>query len=1157
MLNNWSVLAKKNHQLRPARLADGLDKAASWDADVILATELGTTAKTLHLQDCQYESDWSTFTRPRPGKGVGCFFHARWQEHWIHIPVKEAPDQCRFYLLSAPADRILLCVFYAPHQNYTVPIRLAFYIALRTAVGCVMARFPNTALALAGDANMPELRFDEEGFRPPEHTITQYFHDNFLTWLECANTSFGVPAATQRSGATLDLLLFSPGLSLVSFITDPTRVTGCDHHALCAKFKWKCGSQEAGLTWVPNRNYTQAEFDEAMTDKWPALYGWYHHTFVSSDGSPRQLESIIDAVVILLGVLVLGALWQAGSRFGRFAQRRHGHVRSPWWNQACSNALAKMRAARGTRNQKLRRGNLSMVIKKSKVRHWRAFVSRCERKGLNGLQCNHKLHKVVKSGIRPQLRAAHAIKIGDRVLKEEDTAQIWPAFLEAQVSWDGPVAANDLLEPDKKVTQTEAEFDDAGAKAAAKTVREWQSAAISKDMFSLANDCFSFPEVCEAQAGLNEAATASPFDKLPMQAVLSQDEAARACIMGILNLVYVCRYLPWLWRLVPVLPLRKPNKPKGELDSHRPISLLAALFKLLDKLLFCRIWPAIAAAVTPWQGGGILGADMMAWTVSEILTMRRNMSLPTYAGFVDGQSAYCRPPAHCVMEALLLVRGLCSSDLLITYAILVGLWGTACILGGRHGLWKVHTGLVQGGALSTALFVVLLLPLAEELKRIGCGIWLRHGPRSLHLPLLAYIDDLLLFTDCPRDLQKALTAVYKWACKIRMRLNIGLDKSAVMVICRHAVATIRWHLGKRRLPVVDQYKYMGIQLASNCSHQALVGQISGKFAARTCELVRWAQVHHITLDLLARLWAVYIQVSALWGAALCHPTATQLQELLLAQRKAGRLLLGHSRRSPVPTTCVELGWPLIGTWLQESRLRLLARLLACTNSIVLAVAATSLDTAQGWMAIEVAHARNLAPDGLPCEPAAWHAIIAAARNIDTEADTARLSMLCDVHPQLASYRPAVLTQERRLGLNRMLHDTAISADDAKIISRLLCGGQGLRGLDPKRATPVTSRTACLACLVAGRREKETLQHFLFECVATEHIRCEAAVAACWMDNEAIALLHRDIWTFSQMRIIRYALLAMWKARSRLLSERGLNKRTGFEERVADLWCAAI
>jgi len=238
-------------------------------------------------------------------------------------------------------------------------------------------------------------------------------------------------------------------------------------------------------------------------------------------------------------------------------------------------------------------------------------------------------------------------------------------------------------------------------------------------------------------------------------------------------------------------------------------------------------------------------------------------------------------------------------------------------------------------------------------------------------------------------------------------------------------------------------------------------------------------------------------------------------------------------------------------------MRLLARLLACPNEIVQAVAATSLDAESGWMAIEVAYARNLAPEGLPHEPTGWHTIIAAARDIDTEADATQLSAMCDVHPQLASYRPAVLTQERRLGLNRMLHDTAVSAEEANIISRLLCGGQGLRGQDPRRDSPATSRTACLACLIAGRRVKETLRHFLFECVATEHIRCVPAVAACWQDSEAITLLHRDIWTFSQMRTIRRAVLDMWKARSRLILSRGLNKRTGLQDRIEDLWLAAV
>ena len=253
-----------------------------------------------------------------------------------------------------------------------------------------------------------------------------------------------------------------------------------------------------------------------------------------------------------------------------------------------------------------------------------------------------------------------------------------------------------------------------------------------------------------------------------MAAVLSHMEAARACLVGVLNLVYLCRALPFLWQLVPILPLLKPGKPRGHIDSHRLISLLAAILKVLDKLLFTRIWPLVKAAVSPWQAGGILGADVVAWLASEVLSLRWRSATATYAAFIDGESAYCRPPADFVMEALRLIPGLREADMLLIWVILVSLWGTASILGGLYGRWKVECGIVQGGALSTALFVALLLPLYRKLKEAGVGILIpSHSGAEAVIALVAFIDDLLLLADTPRELQTALNIVFRWARRLR------------------------------------------------------------------------------------------------------------------------------------------------------------------------------------------------------------------------------------------------------------------------------------------------------------------------------------------------------------------------------------------------------
>ena len=315
--------------------------------------------------------------------------------------------------------------------------------------------------------------------------------------------------------------------------------------------------------------------------------------------------------------------------------------------------------------------------------------------------------------------------------------------------------------------QAEGEFDDKAAKEVAAETKEWHRKASARTAAADQTEhLFSFCELCDAQAELNSEAATSPHDKVPMLAVTSHAEAARASLLGLLNMVYLCRTLPWLWALVRVLPLRKPGKPRDSIEGHRPIGLLAAVVKVLDKLLFNRVWPHIKKAVSPWLMGGLLGADMCAWAAAEIFAICKQQlrSGATFAGFVDGENAYCRPPADFVMEALRLVDGLVESDLLIIYALLTSLWGAACIFAGLHGLWRMQCGLLQGGALSTALFVVLLLPPYSELRKTLVGLVLRRpSGESLWITILAYIDDLLIFATSARELQKAFNIIHKWA----------------------------------------------------------------------------------------------------------------------------------------------------------------------------------------------------------------------------------------------------------------------------------------------------------------------------------------------------------------------------------------------------------
>ena len=250
---------------------------------------------------------------------------------------------------------------------------------------------------------------------------------------------------------------------------------------------------------------------------------------------------------------------------------------------------------------------------------------------------------------------------------------------------------------------------------------------------------FSYVEYCEAQATMNAAANTSPTDGLPMLLPLSTNEAISACVLGLINLCYVTRRLPLIWRAVPILPIKKPNKTASNIENHRPISLFAAILKMYDKLLFLRMWPPIKAAVSPWQGGGIEGADLMAWLVNQIFAVCRqpHHKACTLAAFIDGESAFCRPPWAVVIQALIHIKGLMKNDIQAVKALISRLKGQALIMGGTFGLWDAETGLPQGGSLSFALYVALLIQLHDTLQASGCGK-ISHSLTTRNWPFLSW-----------------------------------------------------------------------------------------------------------------------------------------------------------------------------------------------------------------------------------------------------------------------------------------------------------------------------------------------------------------------------------------------------------------------------------
>ena len=306
--------------------------------------------------------------------------------------------------------------------------------------------------------------------------------------------------------------------------------------------------------------------------------------------------------------------------------------------------------------------------------------------------------------------------------------------------------------------------------------------AVAEQIHAQAPIVCTWVEFCEAQNSINPKAAPSPSTPIPMALLRIVNRTWRCCCIGLINLVLICNVLPSSWLRTSFLPLPKPGKDLSSIGGYRPIALLAPFFKLLDKLLYNRVQAIIQSQTIGLQFGGATGADEAVWLLLEVLNiMSQRDQSHIWLAFIDGESADTRPPPEMILLALW-AAGLRGAEWLIFTAILGKLRGTLKIGFQSHGSWRVRCGVPQGGSLSMLLFTIMLVQLMEELRSAGCGVWLQTAENGwLLLPLIAFVDDIVLLASSPEMLQRALDITTRWSRRIRMRLNVGKEKSAIML----------------------------------------------------------------------------------------------------------------------------------------------------------------------------------------------------------------------------------------------------------------------------------------------------------------------------------------------------------------------------------------
>jgi len=343
-------------------------------------------------------------------------------------------------------------------------------------------------------------------------------------------------------------------------------------------------------------------------------------------------------------------------------------------------------------------------------------------------------------------------------------------------------------------------------------------------------------------------------DDIPVEciAALLKDDDLRSAIVAIINRVWETGEVEPSWQEVVQVPIPKKGDLR-ELKNWRPICLVNIIVKLMNKVIYNRIVPAVDSVLRDAQFGfrphrSTVAAQLV---LNEVLTKSRRANVPLYMGFVDFSKAFPSISFASIRAALRAfhVPTRLEAMIMAVYSHLRAFVRTPF---GDTPPFPVATGTLQGDVLAPFLFVMVLdRVLCNALDQFTDGLVLKkRGTHSRQIrPLLLtdvdYADDIVLFAESAEQLERMLSRLASEAARVNLRLNVGPAKTAFMSLDCAAPSTLQVS-GLPPIPRVHEYVYLGQVQRLASSADSLQSRVH----------LAWAATHK-----LSPLWSLPVSVA--------------------------------------------------------------------------------------------------------------------------------------------------------------------------------------------------------------------------------------------------------------------------------------------------------
>jgi len=397
-------------------------------------------------------------------------------------------------------------------------------------------------------------------------------------------------------------------------------------------------------------------------------------------------------------------------------------------------------------------------------------------------------------------------------------------------------------------------------------------------------------------------------DELPPRLLKELGVGARRFMLGIFNQSWREGVLPQAWRNAVIVPILKPGKPPGRVDSYRPISLTSCLGKVFERMVAKRL-SHIA------ETRGLLTEDQAGFrglrsTEDQVLRISQTVS--------DGFQA--KPAKRSVLALLdfskaydTVWRTLLMSDLLaagVPYpyirwigAFLTNRLGKVRLEGGSSEFRQFREGLPQGSVLSPLLFLFFIDGLRSRIRSSLTSM---------------YADDVaLLVTAASKEAAAAICEadvreVWRWSRERKLCLNLG--KCEVGFFSPDPGESgwqPRIEVEGHALQFNPNPVFLGVVFDRTLSFRAQVDRVTGRMAAgaRLLSAVSGQQWGWSGGDLRSLYRAIPL-AAARYCAAGWQPwlASTAVQDLDRAQSRCLRRITGQYASAPLEAVRREAGF---------------------------------------------------------------------------------------------------------------------------------------------------------------------------------------------------------------------------------------------------------